>query len=82
MTSVSTNGHFDKLDGTINKYNNAYHNAIKMKPFDVKSEIYIESSKETNDKNPKLKIDDNVRISKYKNIFSKGYAPNWSEEVL
>ena len=82
MTSVSTNGHFDKLDGTINKYNNAYHSAIKMKPFDVKSEIYIESSKETNDKNPKLKIDDNVRISKYKNIFSKGYTPNWSEEVL
>ena len=82
MTSVSTNGHFDKLDGTINKYNNANHNAIKMKPFDVKSEIYIESSKETNDKNPKLKIDDNVRISKYKNIFSKGYTPNWSEEVL
>ena len=53
-----------------------------MKPFHVKPDIYIDSSKETNDKNPKFKIDDNVRISKYKNIFSKVYTPNWSEDVL
>ena len=50
-----------------------------MKPVDVKSNTYIESSKEINDKNPKFKIGDNVRISIYKNIFAKGYTPNWSE---
>ena len=53
-----------------------------MKPVHVKSNIYIESSKESNTKNPKFKIGDIVRISKYKNIFAKGYVPNWSEEVF
>ena len=53
-----------------------------MKPVDVKDDTYIGSSKEVNDKNPKLQVDDNVRISKYKNIFVKGYARNWSEEVF
>ena len=53
-----------------------------MKPVDVKSNIYIDSSKEINDKNPKLKIGDNVRISKHKNVFLKGYTPNWSEDVF
>ena len=52
-----------------------------MKPtVNVKS--YIDSSKEINDINPKFKIGDNVRISKYKNFFAKGYTPNWSEEVF
>ena len=50
-----------------------------MKPFDVKSSTYIHSSKEFNNKVPKFKIGDIVRISKYKNIFPKGYVPNWSE---
>ena len=54
-----------------------------MKPVDVKSNTYIDSSKEINEKDhPKFKIGDNVRISKYKNIFAKGYTPNWSEEVF
>ena len=53
-----------------------------MKPVDVKSDRYIDSSKEINGKNPKFKIGDNVRISKYKNVFSKGYTLNWSEEVF
>ena len=53
-----------------------------MKPVDVKSNTYIDSSKEINDKDPKFKIGDIVRISKYKNIFAKGYTPNWSEEVF
>ena len=55
---------------------------LKLKPVDVKSNICIDSSKEINDKNPKFKILDNVRISTYKNIFAKGYTPNWSEEVF
>ena len=62
-------------------YNNTY-STIKMKPVDVKSSTYINSSKEINDEHPKFKIGDIVRISKYKNIFAKGYVPNWSEEVF
>ena len=53
-----------------------------MKPFDVKSSTYIASNKEINKKDSKFKIDDTVRISKYKNIFAKGYVPNWSQEVF
>ena len=53
-----------------------------MKPTDVKDNTYIDFEKEVNDKDPKFKIGDHVRISKYKNIFAKGYKPNWSEEVF
>ena len=53
-----------------------------MKPGDVKDNTYIDSIKEVNDKDPKFKVGDHVRISKHKNIFAKGYAPNWSEEVF
>ena len=82
MTSILKNVYIDKLDEIVNKYNNAYHSTSKMKPVDVKSNTYIESSKEINDKNPKFKIGDNVRISNYKNVFAKDYTPNWSEEVF
>ena len=53
-----------------------YHTSIKMKPADVKDNTYIDFKNESNDKNPKFKVGDHVRISKYKNIFAKGYAPN------
>ena len=53
-----------------------------MKPVDVKDNTYIDFKKEVNDKDPKFKVGDHVRISKYKNIFSKGYTPNWSEEIF
>ena len=76
MTSISKNVYIDKLDNIVNKYNNTYHNRIKMKSVDVKSNTYFESSKEINVKNPKFKIGDTVRISKYKNFFAKGYTPN------
>ena len=82
MTAVSKTVYIDKLDDIVNKYNNTYHSTIKMKPTDAKSNTSIDSSKKTNDKNPKFKIGDNVRISKYKNIFAKGFTPNWSEEVF
>ena len=75
MTSISKNMYIDKLDDIIGKYNNAYHTTIKMKPIDVKD-------KKINDKDPKFKVGYHVRISKYKNIFAKGYTPNWSEEVI
>ena len=73
--------YINKLDDIVNKYNNAYHSRINMKPVDVKSNTYINSNEEINFKHPKLKIVD-IRISKYKNIFAKGYVSNWSEEVF
>ena len=82
MTSVSKNVYIDQLDDIVNEYNNAYHRTIKMKPVDVKDNTYIDFKKEGNDKDPKFKVGDNVRISKYKNIFAKGHTPNWSEEVF
>ena len=82
MNFVSKNVYIDKLDDTVNKYNNTYHSTIEMKPVDVKSNTYFDSGKEMNDKNPKFEIGDIVIISKYKNIFAKGYTPNWPGEVF
>ena len=82
MTSISKNVYIDKLDDIVNKYNNKKHRAIKMQPIDVKDNTYITFGKEINDKGPRFKVGDHVRISKYKNIFAKGYTPNWSEEVF
>ena len=81
MTSVSENVYIDKLDDIVNKCNNTYHSTIKMKPVDVKSNTYIDSSKKINNKDPKFKIGDIVRISKYTNIFAQYCTPNWSEKV-
>ena len=72
--------YIDKLDNIVDEYNNTYHRSIKMKPVDVKDNTYIGFKKEVSDKNPNFKVGDHVRISKYKNIFAKGYMPNWSEE--
>ena len=83
MTPVSINVYFDILDDIVNKYNNTVHSTIKMKTIDVKSDSYAEYNVDSNKKkNLKYKADDHVRISKYKNIFAKGYTPNWSEEVF
>ena len=82
MTSISKNVYIGKLDDIVNKYNSNYHKAIKMKPVDVKSSIYFGFNKENNKEDPKFKVGDNVRISKYKNIIAKVYIPNWSEEVF
>ena len=82
IISVSKNVYIDKLDDIVNEYKNTYYRTIKMKPVDVKDNAYINIGKEVNDKDPKFKVDDRVRISKYKNIFAEGYAPNWSKEVF
>ena len=82
MTSISKNVYNYKLDDIVNKYNNTYHTTIKMKPIDVKDNTYINISKKINYKDPKFKVGDRVKISKYKNIFAKGYMSNWSEEVF
>ena len=82
MTSISINVYIDKSDDIVDEYNNVYHTTIKMKPIDVKDNTYINDDTEINNKDPKFKVGDDVRISKYKNILSKGYTPNWSEEVF
>ena len=76
MTSISKNVYIDKLDDIVDEYNNTYHTTIKMKPADVKDNTYINANKEINNKDPKFKVGDHVRISKYKNIFAKGYMSN------
>ena len=76
MISISKNVYIDKLDDIVNEYNNTYHRTIKMKPAGVKNNTYIDFDKDVNDKDPKFQVGDHVRISKYKNIFAKGYTPN------
>ena len=82
MTAISKNVYIDRLDDIVKECNNTYHKSIKMKPVDVKDNTYIGFKKEINNKDPKFKVGDHVRISKYKNIFAKGYMPNWSEEIF
>ena len=82
MTSMSKSVYIDKLDDIVNKHNNTYHGVNKRKPVNVKSSTNIDFNKENNKESPKFKIGDNVRISKYKNIFAKGYILNWTEEVF
>ena len=82
MTLISKNVYIDKLDDLVNEYNNVYHGTIKMRSVDVKDNTYIDCKKEVNDKDLKFKFDDHVIITKYKNVFPKGYTPNWSEEVF
>ena len=81
MTAISKNFYFNVLDDIVDKYNNTYHNTIKMKPIDVKNNNFTKYYEESNEQDAKYKIGDRVRISKYKNIFAKRYTPNWSEEI-
>ena len=78
LTSISKNVYIDKLDDIVNKYNNTDHSKIKMKPIDVKSNTYIDSTKDINKKDLEFKIGDIARILRYKYIFAKGYSPNLS----
>ena len=80
MTVTSKNVYYDVLD-VVNEYNNTKHNTIKMKPIDIKDNkrVYID---EHNEKRSRFKVADRVRISKFKNIFAKGYTPSWSTEIF
>ena len=82
MTAISKNVYFDVLNDIMNKCNNTIHRTIKTKPIDVTDGSFAEYNEEFNKKDPKFKVGDHVRISKYKNIFAKGYISNWSEEVF
>ena len=76
MTAISKNVYYDVLDDIVDEYNNTYHKTVGMTPIDVKY------NEESNEKDPKFKVGDHVRISKDKNIFAKGYAPKCSEEIF
>ena len=82
MAAVLNNVYFDVLDDIVDKYNSTVHRTIKMKPTDVTSDSYAEYNEDSDVTKPKFKVGDHVRISKYKNIFAKGYTQNWSEEVF
>ena len=82
MGPVPRNVYFDVLDDIVDKYNNTYHDTIKMRPIDVKSDSYAECKVDSNEKDTKFKVGTHVRISKYKKIFAKGYAPNQSEKFF
>ena len=82
MTATDKNVYYDVLDNIVNEYNNTKHSTIKMKPKDVKNDndrVYID---EHDKKSARYNIGNGVRISKFKNIFAKGYTPNWSREIL
>ena len=82
MTATGKNVYYNVLDDVVNKYNNTKHSTIKMKPIDVKDNnkrVYID---EHNEKDSRFKVGDRARISKFKNIFAKGYTPNWSKEIF
>ena len=82
MGAVSKNVYFDVLDDILNKYNNTVHRTIKMKPIDVTADSYTKYNEDFNVTKPKFKVGDHVRISKYKNIFAKGYTQDWLEEFF
>ena len=81
MTAIGKNIYYDVLDDVVNKYNNTKHSTIKMKPIDVgnNKRVYVDDH---NKKRSRFKVGDGVRISKFKNIFAKGYTPNWSSEIF
>ena len=82
MTAAGKNVYYDVLEDVVNKYNNTKHSTIKMKPIDVgdnNKRVYID---EHNEKDSRFKVGDRVRISKFKNIFAKGYTPTWSSEIF
>ena len=81
MAATGKNVYYDVLDDVVNKYNNTKHSTIKMKPIDVKDNkrVYVD---EHNEKDSRFKVGDRVRISKFKNMFAKGYTPNWSKEIF
>ena len=82
MTATGKNVYYDVLDDVVNEYNNTKHNTIKMKPKDVKNDNKKAYIDEYNKKDSRFNVGDRVRISKFKNIFAKGFTPNWSRRIF
>ena len=82
MTATGKNVYYDVLDDVVNEYNNTKHNTIKMTPIYVKNDDKRVSIDEHNEKDSRFNVGDRVRISNFKNIFAKGYTPNWITEIF
>ena len=82
MTSISKNIYYDVLDDIFNECHNIYHRTIRIKPIDIANDSFAEYNEQSSEKDPKFKIGDHVRIEKHKNVFTKGFTPNWSEEIF
>ena len=88
FNAKDTNKWIDVLDDFVNNYNTTKHSVIGMKPADVneanKNQVWIRLFGQPVGKipSPKFKIGDHVRISKYKNVFAKGYEANFTEEIF
>ena len=82
MTAISKNLYFDVLDDVVDEYTNTYHKILKMKPVDVRDDSFAEHNGKSNEKDPKFKVGDHVRISKLKDVFAKEYTLNYSEEIF
>ena len=81
MTANDSKFDLPYLDKLVDQYNNSYHHSINKKSINADYSALTEKI-ETNPKTPKCKVNDRVRITKYKNIFSKGYTENWSREIF
>ena len=81
IMATGKNVYYDVLDDVVNECNNTRHNTIKMRPKDVRDNkrVYID---EHNGKNSRFKVSDRIRISKFKNIFARGYTSNWSRDMF
>ena len=81
MTANNKNSYLHYLHKLVDEYNNNYYHSIGNNP--INADYFALSEKiETNSKLPKFKVGDRFRITKYKNIFSKGYTENWSKEIF
>ena len=76
MTANDSKSYLIYLNKLVRQYNNTYHHSVYKKPINANYSAFTEKI-ETNLKAPKFKINDRVRITKYKNVFSKGYTENW-----
>ena len=80
-TANDSKTYLSYLNKMIDQYNNTYHHSINKKPINADYSALTEPN-ETNSKVPKFKVNDEVRIAKYKNIFIKGYTENWSRGIF
>ena len=81
MTSISNNMYANILNDIVDKYNNAFHSTIKVKPVNIISSTYINLDKMNSKEDSQFKVGDHVRISNIKTLFAKSNVPNWSEKV-
>ena len=81
MTANDSKCSVPYLNKLVDQYNNTYHHSIKKKPINPNYSA-LAGENETNRKAPEFKINDRVKITNYKNIFSESYTENWSREIF